>query len=78
MAPRGSAIACQTVQEFILGGLQPLDLRYQLVPMERHGRDVSLCATVLPIRDGRLGDQRPNPCIVGIGDEVGELLLGHR
>ena len=76
--PTPSAIGSEPVQQLVLSGLEPGNLSHYLVTVAGHGPSMAVSSPVGPLRNGRLGHQRPDACIVGIGSKVRQLLLGHQ
>ena len=72
-----SSTSRKTIKEFILRSFQALDLLSELVTVSGHTCRVSFGTPVVPIRDRRLRDQRPNPRLIGFLLEVDQLLLGY-
>src|SRR5687767_255796 len=75
--PGGGGPRDQAVEQFVLGALEGLELGDHVGTMATHRVGVLLRLTVLLLGEGGLGDERPDPGVVGLPREVRELLVGH-
>jgi len=73
----GPGLGHQPVEQLVLGLLQPVDLVEDLGAVTMHRIGMALGVVVLPVGEGRLRDERPEPRVVGRLGQVAELLVGH-
>lgn len=65
------------IEQFILCGFQPGDLLDDMAPVAAHGLCVTVRLPMVFISERCLGDQRPEPSIIGYRSELCKLLVGH-
>lgn len=63
------------IEEIVLGAFQLFDLRPHTCLVTHHCIRVPLGLTVVALREGRLGHQRPQACVVGLLGQLGVLLV---
>jgi hypothetical protein len=65
----------QLIKQLVLGALEPRDLLGDVATVPRHRVGVPLRVLVIALRQRRLGDRRPQARVIGLVDEVAELLV---